>query len=89
MISTKSEGRFASRAASVISLQPRNFFTNNPVMNVPPSYAMTPSQVLTNRHGAVDARDKINNLAFAERSDVNSTCCSKGGERPGPRELKI
>lgn len=26
-------------------LRPRNFFTRNPVLDVPPSYARTPSQI--------------------------------------------
>ncbi|KAH8880823.1 hypothetical protein GQ53DRAFT_736311 [Thozetella sp. PMI_491] len=54
-------------------LRPRNFFTNNPVLNVPPSYAITPSQVLAQGQGALDATDKLSKLAF----DPNDKCCSK------------
>jgi primary-amine oxidase len=58
-------------------LRPRNFFTNNPVMNVPPSYAITPSQVLANGQGAVDATDKMSKLALGEGRRGNVVCCSK------------
>lgn len=49
-------------------LRPRNFFRNNPVLDVPPSYASTPSQVAAGK-GALDAADKDSTLAFRE-------CCS-------------
>jgi len=56
-------------------LRPRNFFRNNPVMDVPPSYASTPSQVLAQGKGITDARDRMSKLAF---SDTNGTaCCSQ------------
>lgn len=32
-------------------LRPRNFFDRNPVLDVPPSYARTPSQVLAGANG--------------------------------------
>lgn len=32
-------------------LRPRNFFDRNPVLDVPPSYARTPSQVLKGVNG--------------------------------------
>ncbi|KAM0537259.1 hypothetical protein ACHAP6_006137 [Verticillium nonalfalfae] len=51
-------------------LRPRNFFRNNPVLDVPPSYASTPSQVAAGK-GALDAADKESTLAFRE-------CCSNG-----------
>lgn len=63
-------------------LRPRNFFTSNPVMDVPPSYASTPSQVLAGGKGVLDAADKISKLAFANGHDANGTngaavgCCS-------------
>lgn len=65
-------------------LRPRNFFSNNPVMNVPPSYSSTPSQVLAKGAGALDAADKMSKLAF--ENGVNGTngtngagaCCSNG-----------
>ncbi|RYP06606.1 hypothetical protein DL764_003058 [Monosporascus ibericus] len=46
-------------------LRPRNFFTNNPVMDVPPSYCSTPSQVAAKGAGVTDAADKMSKLAFA------------------------
>lgn len=54
-------------------LRPRNFFSNNPVMNVPPSYATTPSQVAANKPAVVDATDAQSKLAFG-----NGSCCSNG-----------
>ncbi len=53
-------------------LRPRNFFSNNPVMDVPPSYSITPSQVLANGKGAVEATDKMSKLAFE-----SSSCCAQ------------
>ncbi|KAI1080019.1 copper amine oxidase [Whalleya microplaca] len=54
-------------------LRPRNFFSNNPVMDVPPSYAVTPSQVAANGAGARDATDKMSKLAFSD------SCCAANG----------
>lgn len=52
-------------------LRPRNFFENNPVMDVPPSYAVTPSQVVAGT-GVVDAKDEQSTLAFRP-------CCGTNG----------
>ncbi|KEY75170.1 hypothetical protein S7711_01616 [Stachybotrys chartarum IBT 7711] len=53
-------------------LRPRNFFSNNPVMDVPPSYAITPSQVAAKtKEGVVDASDRLSTLAFGD-----GDCCS-------------
>lgn len=52
-------------------LRPRNFFRSNPVMDVPPSYSSTPSQVAANGAGVRDATDKMSKLAF------ENGCCSK------------
>jgi len=32
-------------------LRPRNFFVRNPALDVPPSYARTPSQVIAGKSG--------------------------------------
>ncbi|RYP66193.1 hypothetical protein DL771_007926 [Monosporascus sp. 5C6A] len=56
-------------------LRPRNFFTNNPVMDVPPSYCSTPSQVAAKGAGVTDAADKVSKLAFA------NGCCSAAGTK--------
>ncbi|RYO97145.1 hypothetical protein DL765_011314 [Monosporascus sp. GIB2] len=56
-------------------LRPRNFFTNNPVMDVPPSYCGTPSQVAAKGAGVTDAADKMSKLAFA------NGCCSAAGAK--------
>lgn len=58
-------------------LKPRNFFSNNPVMDVPPSYASTPSQVAANNAGVLDATDKVSKLAFVNGSA--SVCCAANG----------
>ncbi|KAI8961224.1 copper amine oxidase [Daldinia sp. FL1419] len=57
-------------------LRPRNFFTNNPVMDVPPSYASTPSQVASNGAGVTNTVDKMSKLAFANGGDA---CCGTNG----------
>ncbi|KAI0888344.1 copper amine oxidase [Annulohypoxylon maeteangense] len=61
-------------------LRPRNFFTNNPVMDVPPSYASTPSQVAAAGAGVTDATDKMSKLAFANGVNGGSaSCCATNG----------
>ncbi|KAH8775444.1 copper amine oxidase [Diaporthe sp. PMI_573] len=52
-------------------LRPRNFFTNNPVMNVPPSYVSIPSQIAAKKEAVVDAADKMSKMAFGEG------CCAE------------
>lgn len=47
-------------------LRPRNFFSNNPVMDVPPSYCITPSQVANQGVGAMDTTDQASKLASPE-----------------------
>jgi primary-amine oxidase len=54
-------------------LKPRNFFLNNPVLDVPPSYASTPSQVAAGlSNGVLDAADGVSKLAFGG----NDACCN-------------
>ncbi|KAI1423155.1 peroxisomal copper amine oxidase [Xylaria sp. FL1777] len=55
-------------------LRPRNFFSNNPVMDVPPSFCSTPSQVAAKGAAVVDATDKLSTLAFAN----GNGCCANG-----------
>ncbi|KAI5790254.1 peroxisomal copper amine oxidase [Geopyxis carbonaria] len=45
-------------------LRPRHFFLRNPALDVPPSYAVAPSQVAAGR-GATEARDAESVLAIA------------------------
>lgn len=55
-------------------LRPRNFFTQNPALNIPPSYARTTSEVKKN--GAIEVKsflDKASRLAFSNAS----ACCNK------------
>lgn len=61
-------------------LRPRNFFTSNPVMDVPPSYASTPSQVLAGGQGVLNAADKLSKLAFDVVGKVKELV---GGETNG------
>ncbi|KAF4551371.1 Copper amine oxidase-like protein 3 [Elsinoe fawcettii] len=49
-----------------VLLRPRNFFTQNPCMDVPPSYSSTPSQVKAGKQGISGVVDKISRLAFGE-----------------------
>lgn len=73
-------------------LRPRNFFARNPVLDVPPSYASTPSQLLAKGAGVYDAADKLSKLAFEVPAGVDgegvsgagngaggSSCCKSGG----------
>lgn len=58
-------------------LRPRNFFSNNPVMNVPPSYVTIPSQIAANKEAVVDATDKMSKIAFSNGSTgLGDACCS-------------
>ncbi|KAI1387630.1 copper amine oxidase [Hypoxylon trugodes] len=58
-------------------LRPRNFFANNPVLDVPPSYASTPSQVAASGVGATDAADRMSRLAFGNANgNGNGACCA-------------
>ncbi|KAK2049447.1 copper amine oxidase [Colletotrichum somersetense] len=56
-------------------LRPRNFFANNPCLDVPPSYCSTPSQVAAGNQGVLDATDKVSKLAFNE---TVASCCAPG-----------
>jgi primary-amine oxidase len=54
-------------------LRPRNFFKRNPVLDVPPSYCSTPSQVAAKK-GVLDAADKVSRLVVAGEE---TACCKK------------
>lgn len=65
-------------------LRPRNFFTGNPVMDVPPSFCSTPSQVAAGGQGVRDATDAVSKLAFgapvAGAEDAGAPgCCGANG----------
>lgn len=61
-------------------LKPRNFFVNNPVMDVPPSFCSTPSQVAAGNAGVVSAADKLSKLAFANGTNgTDGSCCASNG----------
>ncbi|RDW66416.1 amine oxidase-12 [Coleophoma cylindrospora] len=54
-------------------LRPRNFFNKNPALDVPPSYASTPSQILSGK-GVMDAADKMSKLVV---TGSEGQCCAK------------
>lgn len=62
-------------------LRPRNFFASNPVMDVPPSYASTPSQVLAGGKGVLDAADRVSRLAFGEGEGQTGASDGTRGEK--------
>lgn len=55
----------------MLLLRPRNFFLMNPALDVPPSYAITSSEVKAKKNGAHTMFDKESELAFG------SDCCKK------------
>jgi hypothetical protein len=68
----------------MLLLKPRNFFNNNPVMDVPPSFCSTPSQVAAKGQGAYDAIDKASTLAFQ-----NSCCTTNAATTNGTKPVII
>ncbi|KAK9469689.1 copper amine oxidase [Lipomyces arxii] len=63
-------------------LRPRNFFLQNPALDVPPSYIMTTSGAKKLGESVVveSLTDKVSRLAFGETSAeklAESSCCSK------------
>lgn len=65
-------------------LRPRNFFTNNPVMNVPPSYVTIPSQIAASKEAVVDAADKVSRMAFGGgEAAAGSSCCAETNGKNG------
>ncbi|GIZ47935.1 hypothetical protein CKM354_001101000 [Cercospora kikuchii] len=59
-----------------VLLRPRNFFTQNPCMDVPPSYSSTPSQVAAGKTGIKGMVDGISRLAFggSEQKKPSNEC---------------
>ena len=57
-------------------LRPRNFFTRSPVLDVPPSYCSTPSQLLAQKK-VHDASDKMSVLAVTADGAQTGSCCKK------------
>ncbi|KAK9478560.1 copper amine oxidase [Lipomyces japonicus] len=60
-------------------LRPRNFFLQNPALDVPPSYIQTTSGARSAGNANVSSlTDNISRLAFDEtKTDEKSSCCSK------------
>ena len=63
----------------MVLLRPRHFFERNPVLDVPPTYCSTPSQVAAGKQGVLDARDKLSTLVLEKEAEkaVNGSCCAK------------
>lgn len=63
-----------------VLLRPRNFFTQNPCMDVPPSYSSTPSQVAAGKGVVEGLKDGVSKLAFGSektKGGSNGACCGK------------
>ncbi|VVT55028.1 uncharacterized protein SAPINGB_P004383 [Magnusiomyces paraingens] len=58
-------------------LRPRNFFLMNPAMDVPPSYAITASEVRAQKSGNQAMFDKGSQLAFGNAPVAPSSDCCK------------
>lgn len=57
-------------------LRPRNFFTQSPVLDVPPSYCSTPSQIAEKKK-VHDASDKMSVLTVTAGGAEAADCCKK------------
>ena len=60
-------------------LRPRHFFKNNPVMNVPPSYCITPSQVAARNGASNGVGNVVDNTDLGSRLAFEESCCVNGG----------
>ncbi|KAF2157429.1 hypothetical protein K461DRAFT_219753 [Myriangium duriaei CBS 260.36] len=60
-----------------VLLRPRNFFTQNPAMDIPPSWSSTPSQVRDRKGGIQGVVDRISRLAFGGGEKKPSGECSR------------
>ncbi|KAI6791810.1 hypothetical protein KC332_g14965 [Hortaea werneckii] len=63
-----------------VLLRPRNFFTRNPALDVPPSYSRTPTQVQAGKGGVKGLVDNVSRLAFGgggEKGGSNDCCGGK------------
>jgi len=58
-----------------VLLRPRNFFTQNPALDVPPSFSSTPSQVAAGKTGIRGVVDNISKLAFGTQTKGGSKDC--------------
>ncbi|KAK0280794.1 peroxisomal copper amine oxidase [Friedmanniomyces endolithicus] len=52
-----------------VLFRPRNFFTQNPALDVPPSYSSSPSQVAAGKTGIRGIVDSISRLAFGGKQE--------------------
>lgn len=61
-----------------VLLRPRNFFTQNPCMDVPASYSATPTQIAAGKAGIKGVVDNISQLAFGDNIKGGSNQCCGG-----------
>lgn len=61
-----------------VLLRPRNFFTQNAALDVPPSYSSTPTQMAEGKGGVRAIVDNVSRLAFGggQRKGGSNDCCS-------------
>jgi len=52
-----------------VLLRPRNFFTQNPALDVSPAFSSTPSQVAAGKTGVRAVVDNLSRLAFGGRQE--------------------
>ncbi|RMY46995.1 hypothetical protein D0865_08940 [Hortaea werneckii] len=60
-----------------VLLRPRNFFTRNPALDVPPSFSRTPTQVQAGKGGVKGLVDNVSRLAFGGKGEKGGSqdCC--------------
>lgn len=58
-----------------VLLRPRNFFAQNPALDVPPSYGLTPSQAAAKRSGIAGIIDNVSRLASGGKEKGGSNDC--------------
>ena len=57
----------------IVLLRPRNFFTQNPALDVPPSFSSTPSQVAAGKTGIKGIVDNLSRLAFGGSQEKSAS----------------
>lgn len=67
--------KMKSAEPMTVLLRPRNFFTQNPCLDVPPSYSSTPTQMAAGKGGIKGVVDNISRLAFGNSTKGGSNDC--------------
>ncbi|GAM85320.1 hypothetical protein ANO11243_033250 [Dothideomycetidae sp. 11243] len=58
-----------------VLLRPRHFFTQNPALDIPPSYSSTPSQIRDGKKGFSGVVDSVSRLAFGRKGGSEDCKC--------------